>query len=170
MVRSEVEKIYLLEKAKLIALARRFRDAASVAFDEEDVVQDAFIAFWKLYESGYPVRNPEALLVAITKNICISNLRKRKMDTEPLADDRIIGDETIITRLDDDENYKIKMLLYECLTDTERKCMLLKTEKDMSVDQIVKETGSTKGAIKTALSKANKKLKHEFRKKGYGSK
>ena len=67
------------------ALARCFSRATDMAIDEEDIVQEALLAFWNLSEKGYPVRNTEALLVKITKNICVSHYRKRHLDTEPIA-------------------------------------------------------------------------------------
>ncbi len=76
---------------RLKSLARRFSRAADMAIDEDDLVQEALLAFWKLSEKGYPVRNPEALLVKITKNVCISHYRKHRLETESIVDDLLPG-------------------------------------------------------------------------------
>ena len=68
---------------------------------------------------------------------------------------------------DTEDGDKIKQILYRTLTKTEREYMAMKTEEDMSLDEIAEATGKGKPAVKTALSKARKKLMVAFKKNGY---
>lgn len=159
MTQQEFEQIYLSIKVQLLGLARQFCKSASVDLDAEDMVQEALIAFWELSEKGYPIINPKALLVKITKNICISRYRKQKLKTESISGDYYFGDDTASAITDRADECIIKQRLYDALTKTEREYMLLKSEDGLSLDEIAFKTGKPKSSIKTTLSKAKKKLK-----------
>lgn len=167
MTRQEFEHIYSSIRSKLIGLAKRFSKSASIDLDAEDVVQEALIAFWELSEKGYPVRDPEALLVRITKNICVSRLRKQKLQVEPLVGDAVAGGFDASVGVDRMDEEIIRQRLYETLTRTEREYMLMKAAEGLSLDEIVQKTGASRPGIKTALSKAKRKLKEQFKKSGY---
>lgn len=71
---------------RLKALARRFCRAADLAIDEEDLVQEALLAFWNLSEKGYPVRNAKALLVKITKTSASRTIADGTLRRSPLPE------------------------------------------------------------------------------------
>ena len=167
MTEQEFENIYTAVRAKLIAITRQFNRATALNLDHEDIVQEALIAFWELSERGYPIGNYEALLVKITKNICVSRYRKQKFKTEPIVRDIYMGEERASHITDRMDEVVIKKRLYESLTKTEREYMLMKTERGMSLDEISKETGKPKPGIKTALSKAKRKLEEQLKNHGY---
>lgn len=168
MTLQEFEHIYSSIRAKLTGMAREFGRAAGVRLDEEDIVQEAMIALWELSEQGYPIRNPEALLVRITKVTCIARLRKRKMNMVPIDGDNYNGGESASKNVDRMDEAAIKKKLYECLTKTEREYMILKTEEGMTLDEISSVTGVKKPGISAALSKAKKKLEEQIKKFVYG--
>ena len=168
MTQREFETIYTSVKADLMRLTRRFCVSASVDLDAEDMVQEALTAFWELSERGYPVSNPKALLVTITKNICISRYRRKQSRTEPISGDDIPGGESASYRADKSDEETIKKRLYDALTKTERMYMLMKTEDGLTLNEMAQKTGSSKAGIKTAISKAKRKLEAQFKKLGYG--
>lgn len=168
MTRQEFEYIYISIKGDLMGLAKQFCKSASIDLDAEDVVQEALIAFWELAERDYPMPNPRALLVLITKNICISRYRKRKLMTQPIAGDNFLGGESASRTVEMADEHIIRQRLYDTLTRTERLYMLMKAEQGMSLDEMVQETGGTRASVKVALSKAKKKLEEQFKKMGYG--
>ena len=43
----------------------------------------------------------------------------------------------------------------------------MKAAEGLSLDEIVQKTGASRPGIKTALSKAKRKLKEQFKKSGY---
>ena len=162
MTTQEFEHIYTSVKSKLTSLAGRFAKAAALDCDAEDIVQEALLAFWELESNGYPVRNPEALLVKITKNICVSRYRRRKLPSAQPQEETLEGGESATKRTDRLDEALLKRRLYGSLSRTEREYMLLKTEEGLSAGQIAKIKGSSPGSIKTALSKARRKLKEKF--------
>ena len=167
MKAQEFEHIYMSTRAKLSAIARRYSMAVDFDLDEQDVVQEALTALWELSEKGYPIRNAEALLVRITKNICAGQYRRQKNRTQVPLEDTIPQEGPVSGRIESEDEDMIKQLLYETLTKTEREYMIMKTDEEMSLDEISEKTGKDKPGIKTALSKARKKLKDAFKNNGY---
>ena len=168
MTQQEFEHICISIKGDLMGLARKFCRSAFVDLDAEDVVQEALIAFWELAERDYPMPNPKALLVLITKNICISRYRKKKLETGPISGDGFIGGESASRTVEMADEQIIKQKLYDTLTRTERMYMLMKAEQGMSLDEMVQETGGTRASVKVALSKAKKKMEKQLKRMGYG--
>lgn len=168
MTHQEFEHIYYSVKGDLIRLANQFCRSAAIDLDAEDVAEEALIAFWELIQKGYPLTNPKALLVKITKNICISRYRKRKLTTEPLVRDDYVGGESASSAVEMVDEKIIKQRLYDTLTQTERLYMLMKVDEGMSIDEMVHHTGGSRASIKVALSKAKKKLVEQYKKMNYG--
>lgn len=169
MTQQEFEDIYNRVRANLIALARQFCRSAAIDMDAEDIVQEALMAFWELSSRGYPVKNPQALLITITKNICITRYRKRRVATEPLEKDIYSGTESALDSVERMDEQIIKERLYQTLSDIQRRYMLMKSSGGMSLDEIAKESGAPKANIKSALSKAKKRLKEGLKLLGYGN-
>ncbi len=144
---------------RLKSLARRFSRATDMAIDEDDLVQEALLAFWSLSEKGYPVRNTEALLVKITKNVCISHYRKYRLETETIADDIFPGGTSAASEVDRQDAFKLRKELYGSLTPSELQYTRLREETDWSLDEMSANTGKDKSVIKALLSKARRKMK-----------
>lgn len=167
MTIQEFNIFYSSIRSRLTAMVKQFSKAASISMDEDDIVQEAFIALWQLSVNGYPIRNAEALLVRITKNICSGQYRKLKNRARVPIKDTIPAKETASRSVESEDEKIIKQRLYETLTKTEREYMILKTDEEMSLDEMAELTGKGKPAVKTALSKARKKLMDAFKKNGY---
>lgn len=144
---------------KLRALARRFGRATDLAIDADDVVQEALLALWNLSEKGYPVRDAEALLVKITKNICVSHYRKRRLDTEKIVSDSLAGGESASRRLEERDAERLRERLYSQLTTSELEFTRMREESGSSLDEMASESGRDKNVIKSLLSKAKRKMK-----------
>ena len=168
MTQQEFEHIYISIRGNLMGIAKQFCRSASIDLDAEDVVQEALIAFWELAERDYPMPNPKALLVLITKNICISRYRKKKLETEPISGDDFLGGESASRTVEMADEQTVKQRLYDTLTRTERLYMLMKTDQGMSLDEMVQETGGTRASIKVALSKARRKMEEQLKRMDYG--
>ena len=141
------------------ALARRFSRATDMAIDEEDIVQEALLAFWNLSEKGYLVRNAEALLVKITKNICVSHYRKRHFETEPIAGDVFPGGISATGEVEREDAARLRKELYGSLTPSEREYTRMREAENWTLDEMSANTGKDKSVIKALLSKARRKMK-----------
>ena len=76
-----------------------------------------------------------------------------------------LAEDGVFPNLDEET---IKKRLYDALTKTERMYMLMKTEDGLTLNEMAQKTGSSKAGIKTAISKAKRKLEAQFKKLGYG--
>ncbi len=159
MTQQEFGHIAREHSGKLKALARRFCRASDMAVSEDDVVQEALMAFWNLSERGYPVRNAEAVLVKITKNICISYYRKRHIATEPIVSDSYTGGASASEGIELQDASRLRDELYGVLTPAEREFMHIREETGWSLDEMAARTGKGKNVIKALLSKARRKMK-----------
>lgn len=165
MTQQEFEILYQAMTPKLKRLARQFSIASDTAMNEDDIAQESMIALWQLAQKGYPIRQAEALAVRIAKNICISKYRQQKLTILPIEEnDQYEGGDEATKLTDEQDDAELRQNLYGHLTPEERKYMHLKVEEDLSLDQIEALTGKGKPAIKSALSKARKKLKEQLKK------
>lgn len=165
MTKEEFGNICEKSKGELIRLARRFIKATGGPEEAEDIVQEATIVLWQLYERNYPIQNPKALAIRITKNICVSLYRKRRLETIPLEGLPIIGDERADERVENSDNQIVKKHLYDHLSVSERDFMAMRNDQDLSLDEIARKTGRSKASIKVTLSNARRKLRENMREK-----
>lgn len=84
MTRTEFEHTVSGMRGKLLDVARHFMKVSGAAEGAEDVVQEALIELWTLFDNGYPVRNAEALAMKITKTVCVRHYRQRRILTDPI--------------------------------------------------------------------------------------
>ena len=148
----------------LIALARRFLRATRGPDEAEDIVQEALLALWELSEKGYPIQSEKALAIKITKNICISRYRKRRIETVSIQDDSISGGFSAEERTEAADNTRIKKSVYGELNKSEAELMTMKAENGLTLDEIAKETGRPKQSIKVTISNARRKLREQMKK------
>lgn len=163
MTSKEFEIIYSSTREKLSRVVRRYCRAESFDLDEDDVIQEALMALWELSEQGYPVRNATALLLTITKNICVQRLRRRRLNVERLdtCDISIFEDESSTDIPNEDD---IKKYFQECLTKSEFELLTMKADQEMSYDEIAEATGKTKASVKMSISRGRRKLQELLKK------
>lgn len=168
MDRHEFENISVRSRGKLLKLASGFTAKSGLGIDPEDIVQEALITLWRLASRDYPVRNPESLAMKITKNICVSNWRRRKNAPLPLAGDDYPGGDPATARADEGDLRRIKDTLYAFLSEKQRKYLMMRNDERMSLDEIALETGAPKTSIKSELSRARRKMLEKLKEESYG--
>ena len=164
MTKQEFEHFSIGVRGKLIALARRFNYASEWDGDEEDIVQEALMTLWQLLEKGYPVKDPEALVVKITKTRCVEKYRRKHLSYEPIADRftiPIVPASSVTDHMDVDT---ILGIVQRNLTESQIRILTLRRDFGLSLDEIAAATGRTKASIKVSLSVARKKMLEELRK------
>ena len=164
MTREEFGHISNGMRRELIALAARFLRATGGPDEAEDIVQEALMALWELSEKDYPIRNEKALAIKITKNICVSRYRKRKLETAPLKGDSFPGGPSAEERVEATDNTRVKKMLYDRLSGSQREFMTLRNDEGMSLDEIAKATGRPKSSIKVSISNSRKKMMEQLKK------
>ena len=160
MTEAEFTALNARLRAKLLTISSSFCSSARLPQDGEDIVQEALAVLWTLSDKGYEIDNAEALAVRITKNICINQYRKKRLNLEPIGNN-------VETRADEQSGYEyedIKAYLIAQLTPTQRKLLQLKEDEGLSLDEISEKTSKPKTSVKSTISKARKHLKDLLKK------
>lgn len=143
-------------RGRLTSLAERFRLATGLPDPAEDVVQEALMKLWELIRKDYPVKDVEALAVKITKNLCVDRLRKRRLKQLPIIGDDYKGGDPASSAVDEADFNVMKEVLYEGLTDTQKKYIIMRNEWGLTLDEISNQTGKPKPSIKVTIANARK--------------
>lgn len=153
-------------RGKLLAIARRFMKVSGLVVDEEDIVQEALAELWTLFESGYQIRNVEALAVKITKTVCVRHYRERRIPMASIEVEGMVyaGGPEASESIDLQEVLEIRNKLFAQLSDTQKRYLEMRHERDMSLDEIAAETGRPKASIKATISQARKIMYEQLKK------
>ena len=153
-------------RGRLTGLVMGFRQATGLTDLSEDIVQESLMRLWELVQKGYPVRDFEALAMKITKNLCVDRLRKRRLKQQPIIGDDYKGGTPASSSLDEADMSMVKEGLFDRLTPTQKKYIIMRNEWGMSLDEIARQTGSPKSSIKVTISNARRlmleKIKEEL--------
>ena len=82
----------------------------------------------------------------------------------PLKDDLIIGGGSAEERLEAADNTRVRKILYDQLSDTQREYMTMKIDDGLTLDEISAKTGKPKTSIKATISNARKILRERLKK------
>ena len=122
------------------------------------MVQEALVSLWELAESGYPIKDAEAMAVKMTKNICVGHYRKARVEMLSLTHDNYTGGFEATMLTDKEDLRRIRKEVYGTLTTTQREYLHLRNDEGLSLDEIASATGKPKTSIKSTLSKARKQM------------
>ena len=165
MTRQEFDIFSEGVREKLLAVARSSGRFGNTGGDDaEDIVQEALTTLWKMSESGYPIRDAEALAVKITKTTCVAHYRRWKPRQQPLRGDAFEGGTPATATTDLDDCLEIRRRMYAVLTDTQRACLDLRNVDGLSLDEIAALTGKPKDSVKSTISAARRRMLEELKK------
>ena len=163
MTLQEFERLSERIRQKMLLLAGRFSNAISQSVEPEDIVQESLVALWRLSESGYPIRDAEALAVKIVKNTCVAHYRKRRIDAQPLGGADYSGGMSASALTDDEDMAKIETQILGGLTSSQRMLLKMRNDDGLSLDEIAAVTGKPKASVKTTISVARKQMLEQFK-------
>jgi RNA polymerase sigma-70 factor (ECF subfamily) len=164
MTRQDFDTFTLKVRNKLLALVWRYKAGSDMDDDPEDIVQEALITLWRLITKGYPIRDPEAIAVKITKNLAAASIRNQKIDSVSITDIDVEGGTSATELTDEQDRQTIRTELYKSLSSTQVHYLELRNELGLSLDDIAKMTGKPKTSIKTTISSARKQLLEQIKK------
>ncbi|MDE5821274.1 MAG: sigma-70 family RNA polymerase sigma factor [Paramuribaculum sp.] len=150
MQRREFEILVSQLRPRLLITAKNILGSEEEA---ADAVQDALIKLWFFKDRLDGYDNPAAPAAVILRRVCLSALRARKTTIEIEAAMTIEADtysEAISPEL---------MMAIEALPPMEQAVLKMKHLEDMETEEIAALAGATPGAIRTALSRARKKVR-----------
>lgn len=128
----------------------------------EDAAQDVFVRLWRALPSYNGSAALSTWIYAITRNTCISLLRKRRnlvsIDEPIFADDENnVGMQLCAPQEDDSAVVSVERLL-DRLPERYRQVVVLFYMEDKSYDQTAAALGLPLGTIKALLHRARKRL------------
>ena len=129
----------------------------------EDVAQEALVRLWLLRDRLGDAVQTEALLVRMTKNICISQCRKQKRQMALLSGDIPYTD---VHPMAEDDNIRMLQRAISLLPPSEQRLFRMRQELDMEVPQIAAATGIHPRSVSVIISNARKKIIEQLKKGG----
>ncbi len=160
-----------MEKEEFCILARQLRAdimAVSLRFlreeaEAEDNVQDTLLRLWTVRNQLDAVRSIQALTYAICRNLCISKLRKRKVIPLKLSDEiRLASAHDSQWMLEEKENAQWLEDRIGELPASQMQILRMSQQDGLENSEIAVLLGISETTVRTALSKARKKLLQKF--------
>lgn len=149
------------------ALRKKFlRIAMHILLDEDDAadaLQDAFCRLWPRRDNINSSAEAEALTTTTLRNICIDNVRKRKIETVPINEEHDRCEES--NQNVQEERYKqVKKIIESELTPLQKEIIELKEIEGYTIEEIAERLSTTESAVRMNLSRARKKIRECYRK------
>ena len=140
---------------------RLLRMAMHILPDEDDAadaLQDAFCRLWPRRDSIESEAEAEALTTTTVRNICIDNVRRRRIDTIPIDEEHDRCEEH------DNDGHKeryaeVKKIIDSGLTPQQKEIIELKEIEGYSIEEIARKLSSTESAVRMNLSRARKRIR-----------
>ena len=138
------------------------RHALAILHEEneaEDVVQEALLKLWFFRDRLDEYSSTDAVAFVITARQAFNRLRIRK-HTVAFSEAAHIADESVT--LSDESIYDSVIEAIEKLPSVEQAVMRMKHIDGMETEEIATLISSTPSAVRTALSRARKKIRDKF--------
>lgn len=120
----------------------------------EDIVQEAFTAWWQKSARQESVRDARSYLYAMVRNRCIDELRRQGREPERLLPEDVAG---TISDEQARERSVLEARLWEAvdrLPARRRQLLLMSKREDMSYAQIAEATGLSVNTVRNQISRA----------------
>lgn len=152
MTRKEFENKATKIRPELLAYAiYLLKDSA----EAEDIVQDVLLRLWFLKESLQKYSSFKSIALLATRQLIFNNLRNKKIH-KTLADVNLLSE---IPQIDSEEISEEILNALKTLPNKEQAVLRLKHIEGFETEEIASIIGSKPGAVRTALSRARKKMR-----------
>lgn len=130
--------------------------------DAEDVSQEVYIKLWEQRNNLESVRNDEAFVVTMTKNLSIDLLRSNCRKATSVIENKDIACEPEEDRIDARDKLSGLMKCMTLLPQTQQEVIRLRHFADMSIPEIAGITRQTETNIRQLLSRARRTIKEKL--------
>lgn len=148
MTQEQFKEEALRMRAKLLRSARRYLGDG----DAEDTVQDVLLRLWQMVDELRPPL--DALALALTRNHCIDQLRRRQ-PTRELTDVAEAPESG-------DERMERMMRVIDSLPPLQQTILRLRHIEGMEMAELASLIGTTEVALRKALSRARQAVKTQY--------
>ncbi|MGE5418865.1 MAG: RNA polymerase sigma factor [Chloroflexota bacterium] len=160
MTREEFNNYVKLTGKKLYSLAFRILRKQDEA---EDAVQEVFIRMWKMGDKLNDYLSIDALATTMTKNYCIDQLRKERLDFD---NDQVMKDKPDITSIEriieNTESFIIIQKIISSLPVNYYEVISLHDIDGLSYEEIAEKTGQNINTIRVNISRARAMVRVEY--------
>ena len=128
----------------------------------DDVVQEAMLKLWFFRDRLADYDSADAQAMVIVRRVALNMLRSCARSVTIAVETEKLPDRE--DELDDADSFLSDELLaaIDSLPSTEQAVLRLKHIDGMEIDEIASLTGSSSGAVRTALSRARRKIRDRF--------
>ena len=122
--------------------------------DAEDAVQDVFLRMWEKRSGMGSIANMKAYLLSAVRNRSFDMIEKRRSG----------GDDGAMELSDEGKDAVSKIIgLISALPEPQRTVISMHDIEGMEYDEISRLTGMNEGALRTALSRARRRIREIFK-------
>lgn len=130
--------------------------------DAEDAVQETLLKLWFFRDNLSAYDSIDAPAVIILRRVCINFLRSKSRSPLSLLSSLSSLHETADESNPDESLSDDVLLAINALPSTEQAVLRLRHIDGMEIDEIAALTASSPGAVRTALSRARKRVRDHF--------
>lgn len=126
--------------------------------DARDALQDAFCRLWPRRDQIHTRQEAEALTVTTVRNLCIDTLRKQRMQTVELNEERDAEPtESVAEEMEREEFFtEVDWMIRNHLSPLQQAILQRKEYDGESIEEIAAKLGMQQPAVRMHLSRARK--------------
>jgi RNA polymerase sigma-70 factor (family 1) len=159
MKSSEFKLLVMPYSSRLYRMAYRLMNSREEA---EDIVQEVYVKLWGMRNDLEKYDSIEALCVRITRNLCLDQLRRRKVNQDAMMAERLKKEsfpETPSESLEKKENTDLLHTLIAALPEPQRSLVHLRHLEGKEYEEIAEMVNMNVNAIRVSISRARKQMR-----------
>jgi RNA polymerase sigma-70 factor (family 1) len=159
MKSSEFKLLVMPYSSRLYRMAYRLMNSREEA---EDIVQEVYVKLWGMRNDLEKYDSIEALCVRITRNLCLDQLRRRKVNHDAMKAGRLKKEnypETPSESLEKKENADLLHTLIAALPEPQRSLVHLRHLEGKEYEEIAEMVNMNVNAIRVSISRARKQMR-----------
>ena len=168
MKSSEFKLLVMPYSSRLFRMAYRLMNSREEA---EDIVQEVYVKLWAMRGDLPNYNSIEALCVRITRNLCLDQLRRRKVNHDAMKAEQVRQEshpETPSAYLEKKEDAELVHRLISALPEPQRSLVHLRHLEGKEYEEIAEMVNMNVNAIRVSISRARKQMR-EMVEKQYSS-
>ncbi len=131
--------------------------------DADDALQEAFCRLWPRREKISTTEEAEALTATTLRNLCIDNIRKRKISTIPIEEQHDTTDDNPDYS---EEHFKeIETIIEQELTPLQKEILHSKEYNGETLESIARRLNLQPATARMQLSRARKKIRECYQRR-----
>ena len=168
MKSSEFKLLVMPHSSRLYRMAFRLMINREEA---EDIVQEVYVKLWGMRNQLNSYNSIEALAVRITRNLCLDNLRRRKVNQNAMKAEQMKEEMHSVSpaeQLEKKEEAEMIHTLIAALPEPQRSLVHLRHLEGKEYEEISEMVNMNVNAIRVSISRARKQMR-EMLEKQYSS-